>query len=88
MRLTTSTAPLAVATFETTDIQRKGNNMPTAKEKEANEIDLELDRLARRCRRHYEADGDARWQKAYMKIDGARSEVGTLMSAEDFKRTH
>lgn len=53
------------------------------KEREADRIDLELDRLARSARRQYEADGDRRWQETYMKIDAARGAVRQLMSEKD-----
>lgn len=53
------------------------------KEQEADRIDCELDLLARKARRLYEADGDRRWQETYMKIDTARGAVRQLMSEKD-----
>lgn len=53
--------------------------MATEKEKLADEIDLELDRQARKAHRAYERDGDQRWKNAYMKIDAARGSVRLLI---------
>lgn len=52
------------------------------KEIEADAIDLELDRLARRCRARWEdsADGDQRWGNAYVAINGARRAVRAMMA--------
>lgn len=61
--------------------------MTTKKEQAANEIDCELDRLARKAVREYEADGDQRWRDTYMKIDAARGSVRRLMSKADLEAT-
>lgn len=59
----------------------------TDKEREADQMDWELDKLARRAHRRYEADGDQRWRETYMKIDAARGAVRQLMSEKDRAET-
>lgn len=62
-------------------------NAREKKEREANEIDCELDRLARKAHRLYEVDYDRRWQETYRKIDAARGAVRQLMSEKGRQQT-
>jgi len=54
--------------------------MATKKQVEADRVDLELDRLARRVHARFEDDRDPQWAAAYVSIQAARRAVRGLMS--------